>query len=178
LKSISEAFDATAKVLTEALGSDFTDVVDAADDFLTSFVEHIDNVIQQSKGKARALGEQIQNLNEEVMFRNERAKKRAKELKKKGGDIVRAAKEEMKERTKRARQRARELKQTVVDNRHDALRDFAKKHKACERVFTRGKKKNEDHEQRACSRVKGARDKNCRHTGMRWAEYRARRFRF
>ena len=178
LKSISEAFDATAKVLTDALGNDFADVVDAADDLLSSFIEHTDSVIQQSKGKARALGEHIQTLNGEVTFRNERAKKRAKELKKKGGDIVRAAKEELKERTRRARERARELKQTVVDNRNDALRVCAKRHKACERVFVKGEK-HEDREQRKCSRVKDVRFKNCRHsTGMRWAEYRARRIHF
>jgi len=175
MKSISEAFDATTKALTETFGHDFADIVDAADELLTSFIEHTDNVIQQSKGKARALGEQIQNLNEEVVFRNERAKKRARELKKKGGDIVRAAKDELKERTRKARQRARELKQTVVDNRNDALRVCVRK-----RVFAKGKKR-EDCEQWRYSRVKVARaeKENRRHsTGMRWADYRACRFPF
>lgn len=175
IKSISDAFDASTKALTETLGNDFADIVDAADDLLTSFIEHTDSVIQQSKGKARALGEQIQNLNEEVVLRNERAKKRAKELKKKGGDIVRAAKEELKERTRKARQRARELKQTVVDNRNDALRVCIKR-----RVFAKGKKP-EDCEQWRYSRVKVARaeKENRRHsTGMRWGNYRARHFPF
>lgn len=179
LKSISEAFDATTKVLTEALGSDFSDLVDVADDLLTSFMEHTDSVIQQSKGKARALGEQIQNLNDGVVFRNQQAKKRAKELKKKGGDIVRAAKEELKERTRRARERARELRQTVVDNRNEALK-VCEKHKACERVFAKGKKKHEKREQRKYSRAQARAEKeNRRHpTGMPWAEYRARHFPF
>jgi len=172
LKSIAGAFDATTKALTEALGSDLADV---ADDLLTSFIEHTDSVIQQSKGKARALGEQLQNLNEEVAFRNQRAKKRAKELKKKGGDIVRAAKEELKERTKRARQRARELREAAVDSGNSALK-VCDRHEACQRIVERKKREHRRH-----SRVRDARaekDKRRYLGGMPWAEYRARRFPF
>ena len=173
LKSIADAFDATTKALTEALGSD---LADAADDLLTSFIERTDSVIQQSKGKARALGEQIQNLNEEVTFRNQRAKKRAKELKKKGGDIVRAAKEELKERTKKARKRARELREAAVDSGNSALKVCEKKRQARQRIVERKKCEHRRH-----SRGRGARvekDKRRHSSGMPWAEYRARHFPF
>jgi exonuclease VII large subunit len=172
LKYISEAFDATTKALTEALGSD---LVDVADDILASFIEHTDSVVQQSKGKARALGEQIQNLNEEVASRNQRAKKRAKELKKKGGDFVRAAKEELKERTRRARHRARELRQTAVDRGNNALKACDQK-RTRERAVTEGKQMHEKRGQRKYTRAEA--EKHRRHsTGMHWAD-RAHRFAF
>jgi len=115
-KTISEALDATTKALTEAFSTDFGDLAVVADDLLSSFMEQTDNVIRQSKGKARALSEQIRNLNEEVISRNERAKDRARQLKKKGGDIVRVARDELKERTDKAKRRARRLSQTVIES--------------------------------------------------------------
>ena len=80
-------------------------------------------MVRQSKGKARAIGEV-------VVARNERAKMRAKEITKKGGEIVRGAteglKEGFKERSGRARRRAKELKKTVLDGGNEALRSYGK----------------------------------------------------
>lgn len=115
-KSVSEALDASTKALTDVLAHDLSNLVEAADDFVSSVIEQTDKVIRQSKGKARELGERIQNLNEEVNYRNERAKKRAKELRKMGHDIVLATRGELKERTDRARRRARQLKQSVLES--------------------------------------------------------------
>lgn len=115
-KSVSMAFDAGTKALTDVLAHDFTNLVEAADGFVSSVIEQTDNVIRQSKGKARAIGEKIQYINEEVKYRNERAKKRAKELRKMGHDIVCGTRKELKERTDRARRRARQLKQSVLES--------------------------------------------------------------
>ncbi|KAJ3517934.1 hypothetical protein NLJ89_g182 [Agrocybe chaxingu] len=126
LNTVSEVFDATAKALTEAVSNDLNELVEAADELFSSIVQQTDIVIKQSKGKARALGEQLQNLNEEVIARNEKARKRAKELKKKGEDIMRGAKEEFKERSNRARGRARELKKTMMDGGTEAWKTYEK----------------------------------------------------
>lgn len=75
-----------------------------------------DNLISQSKGKARALSEQIQNLNEEMTYRNERAKTRAREMKKRGEELLWNTQEKLKKRTERARRRARELGNSVLES--------------------------------------------------------------
>ncbi|KAF8808728.1 hypothetical protein BYT27DRAFT_7188692 [Phlegmacium glaucopus] len=56
-----------------------------------------------------ALSEQIQNLNEEMIYRNERAKNRARELKKRGEELLWDTQERLVKRTERAKRRAREL---------------------------------------------------------------------
>jgi len=123
LNAVSEAFDATTKAFTEAVSNDLNELAEAADEFLASIREQTDNMVRQSKGKARAIGEV-------VVARNERAKMRAKEITKKGGEIVRGAteglKEGFKERSGRARRRAKELKKTVLDGGNEALRSYGK----------------------------------------------------
>ncbi|CAA7266845.1 unnamed protein product [Cyclocybe aegerita] len=126
LNTVSEVFDATAKALTEAVSSDLNELVEAADELFSSIIQQTDIVIKQSKGKARALGEQLQNLNEEVIARNEKAKKRAKELKKKGEDMMRGAKEEFKERSDRAKSRARVLRKTMMDGGTEAWKTYGR----------------------------------------------------
>lgn len=106
--SVSDVLDATTKAL-ENVGSDIADLVEAADELLISLRMQRDNIISQSKGKARALGEQIQNLNEEMIYRNERAKTRARELKKRGEELLWNTQDRLMKRTERAKRRAKEL---------------------------------------------------------------------
>ena len=153
-KSISEALDASTKALTDVLAHDFSNLVDAADDFVSSVIEQTDKVVRQSKGKARELGERIQNLNEEVNYRNGRAKKRAKELRKIGRDIVLATRGELKERTDRARNRARQLKQSVLES--EVWRTCRKDHKGPEEhteLTENGRNARTEKENQRCSQV-------------------------
>ncbi|KDR76200.1 hypothetical protein GALMADRAFT_247459 [Galerina marginata CBS 339.88] len=122
LNTVSEVFDATTKALAVAVGTDLAELAEAADELLTHLRQQTDNVIRQSKGKARAFGESIQNLNEEVVSRNNRAKKRAKELKEMGKEFVLGATTELRERTRKARTRARALKKSVVEGGSEARR--------------------------------------------------------
>lgn len=136
LNSVTEVLDATTKALAEAVGSDLAELVEAADDLLVNLREQTDNVIRQSKGKARAFGEQIQNLNEEMVSRNKRAKKRAQELKKKGEELVRGARKEFSERTTKAKKRARALKKSVVDGGTEAWKTYEKTQGTWEAVLS------------------------------------------
>ncbi|KAF8910652.1 hypothetical protein CPB84DRAFT_1764270 [Gymnopilus junonius] len=122
LNSMSEVLDATTKAIAEAVGTDLTELVEAADELLINLREQTDNVIRQSKGKARAFGEQIQNINDEFVRRNKRAKKRAKDLKEIGKDFVTGATKGIKDRTDKARKKARALKGSAVEGGTEAAK--------------------------------------------------------
>ena len=112
-KVISDVLDVTSKAI-ENVGNDIAYLTQAADELITSLRMQRDNFISQSKGKARALSEQIQNLNEEMVYRNERAKTRARKLKKRGEELLWNTQERLKKRTERARKRAKELGKSVL----------------------------------------------------------------
>jgi len=95
--AFAEAFEAGTKVLT-----DISDLLEAADGLIASVLSQTEQVISQSKGKAKV-------LNERVAYRNGRAKRRAREWKKKGEKVLSEAKGTFKGRTERAKRRAREL---------------------------------------------------------------------
>jgi len=114
-KVISDVLDVTAKAI-ENVGNDIAYLTEAADELITSLRVQRDNIISQSKGKARALSEQIQNLNEEMVYRNERAKTRARKLKKRGEELLWNTQEGLKKRTERARKRAKELGKSVLES--------------------------------------------------------------
>lgn len=146
LNLVTEALDATTKALAEAVGNDLAELAEAADELFVSLREQTDHVIRQSKGKARAFGEQIQNLNEELVSRNERAKRRAKELKKKGEEMVRGATNEFKKRTTRAKKRARALKKSVVDGSTEAWKTYEKSQADWESALSGRKRARKDKE--------------------------------
>ncbi|PPR03899.1 hypothetical protein CVT24_008091 [Panaeolus cyanescens] len=110
--SVSDAFDETVKTINE----DITEIFEAADDLLLTLRTQTDNVIRNSKGKARAFGEQMRNLNEGVAYRNSRAQARAKELRERGEKILSSAKQEFMEHTRRAKKQAKRLKENVLQN--------------------------------------------------------------
>jgi len=115
ISSVSDVLDATSKAL-ENIGNDIVYLTEAADELMTSLRMQRDNIITQSKGKARALSEQLQNLNEEMIYRNERAKSRARELKKHGEELLWNTQERLKKRTERARTKAKELGKSVLES--------------------------------------------------------------
>ncbi|KAF8968101.1 hypothetical protein BDZ97DRAFT_1800866 [Flammula alnicola] len=177
LNSVSEVLDATTKALAEAMGNDLAELVQTADELMVSIREQTDNVIRQSKGKARAFGEQMQNLNEEVVKRNTRAKKRARELKKKGEEMVRDARKELKEKTRRAkkelkektgkaRKRAKALRQSVVEGGAEAWKRYEKSQEEWESVLL---SKKEDRAYRDAVENANPQGKGCRKSSSRWS---------
>ncbi|KAF5359398.1 hypothetical protein D9756_003398 [Leucocoprinus leucothites] len=98
--SLSEAMDIGAKIFTNAARFE-----NGVKDLVNSIQAQTQTVVTQSKGKARALGE-------EVISRNDRARGRAKELRKKGEELLSSASVQFFERTEIAKQRAKILKDT------------------------------------------------------------------
>jgi len=115
LGSVSDVLDATSKAI-ENVGSEIAYLSEAADELLSSLRMQRDNLVSQSKGKARAFSEQIQNLNEEMVYRNERAKTRARKLKKHGEEMLWNTQEMLKKRTEKAKKRAKELGKSVLES--------------------------------------------------------------
>ena len=141
ISSVSDVLDATSKAL-ENVGNDIADLAEAADEFMVSLRTQRDHIISQSKGKARALSEQIQNLNEEMIYRNERAKTRARELKKRGEELLWNTQEGLKKRTERARMRAKELGKSVLES--DAWVTYQKVQEDMESRLSGGMRGNGD----------------------------------
>lgn len=166
--SISEIFDATTKALAEAVGNDLAELVEAADDLMLSIREQTD---RQWKGKARAIGEQLQNLNEVVVSRHERAKMNARAFGKKAGEIVREATEELRTGTGRAQKKAREQMQSIVEGGAEAWKVYERaqeewegklsgeerRHGKSERRKDKQGKENDRYHGRACLKGTGSR---------------------
>jgi len=123
LNSVSEMFDTTTKALTEAVGNDLAELVEAADDLLLSIREQTN---RQWKGKARAIGDQLQNLPEVLLSRHERAKINARAFGKKAGKIFREATEELRTGTGRAQKKAREQMQSIVEGGAEVWKAYEK----------------------------------------------------
>lgn len=100
--SLSEVMDASAKIFNNAARLE-KDLIVAMDDLMNTIHAQTQTVVSQSKGKARALGE-------EVLSRNDKARGRARELKKKGEELLNSATTQFFERTEIARQRAKGFK--------------------------------------------------------------------
>jgi hypothetical protein len=173
--SVSEVFDATTRALAGAVGSDFGELIEAADELLLNIREQTDSVSRQWKGKARAIGEQLQNLNEEVVSRHERAKMNARAFGKKAGEIVRGATEELRAGTGRAQKKARKQMQSIVEGGTEAWKTYERAQEEWEGVLSgkanvRGKerrkadrgrdkygKENDGYQGRACLKGPGSR---------------------
>jgi exonuclease VII large subunit len=113
--SVSDVLDATSKAI-ENVGNEIAYLSQAADELMSSLRMQRDNLVSHSKGKARALSEQIQNFNEEMVYRNERAKTRARKLKKRGEELLWNTQEVLKKRTEKAKKRAKELGKSVLES--------------------------------------------------------------
>jgi len=105
---LSEALDIGARIFqnTGRPDSSVKDLVEAMDSLMNSIQVQTLNVVSQSKGKARAVGE-------EVVLRNDKARGRAKDLKKQGERLLNSASAQFFERTQVAKQRAQVLKDAL-----------------------------------------------------------------
>jgi hypothetical protein len=115
--------DIGAKIFTNTvrLENGVKDLGDAIDDLINSIQAQTQTVVSQGKGKARAFGD-------EIISRNDRARGRAKELKKKGGEMLNSASVQFFERTEIARQRAKVLKDTFKQKQTEAWRSYERVH--------------------------------------------------
>lgn len=143
LNAVSSALDATTKALVSSLSNVHADrrlsalssTLSAADGLLSSLRAQTDGVIRSSKGKARALSTQLGGIPERVDRRNRRAKRRARELRERGEEIVRGVTVGVRERTVRARRRAKELGGVVVDVGTEVWNSYEKAQGDWEGVF-------------------------------------------
>lgn len=134
---VSDVFE---KALSKVTGSDLAELAGAADEFLENLREQKDSVIRQGKGKARAFGEQIQNLNDGMVKGNDRAKSRAKTFKKMGQNLAQGlawgVQKELKARSSRAQKKAKEIRQAVVEGGVEVWKTYEKSLEGWESVLT------------------------------------------
>ncbi|TFK28109.1 hypothetical protein FA15DRAFT_585009 [Coprinopsis marcescibilis] len=111
IDSLSEVLGVTTKSVAKAVGSDdSSELFDGLDDLMASIRTQTDDLIKQSKGKARAFGDQVQ---ETLNYRNDRARTRAKELRKRGEEFINSATANFIERTDVARKRAQRIRESL-----------------------------------------------------------------
>ncbi|KAH6913075.1 hypothetical protein BKA70DRAFT_1096781 [Coprinopsis sp. MPI-PUGE-AT-0042] len=113
--SLSEVLGVTTQALTKAVYEDGSELFESLDDIMSTLRTHTDEIIKQSKGKARALEEHLNTASEVLQARNDRARSRAKEIKKLGEEFLSYAGDHVKERTNIARRRARHIRQSVEE---------------------------------------------------------------
>ncbi|TFK40344.1 hypothetical protein BDQ12DRAFT_601900 [Crucibulum laeve] len=116
--SLSEVVDVTMKAVRSVVKNDLKEVDDALEELMNAIRAQTQIAVRNSKGKARALGEQVQAMSERVQYRHDRARSRARELKKKGEELLSSASEQFIDRTNIAKSRARELKDNFTNSRH------------------------------------------------------------
>jgi hypothetical protein len=115
VNSLSEVLGVTTQSIVRAVNEDGAELMEGLDELMTVIRTQTDDLIKQSKGKARALGDQVQAFGETIQARNDRARNRAKELKRKGEEFIMSASEHVKERTNVAKKRARRIRESVED---------------------------------------------------------------
>jgi hypothetical protein len=113
--SLSEVLGVTTKALTKAVNEDSNELFESLDEIMSTIRTHTDEIIKHSKGKARAFGEHINTAGEVLQSRNDRARSRAKEIRKLGEEFLSSAGDHVKERTNIARTKARRIRQSVEE---------------------------------------------------------------
>ena len=118
---LSEALDIGARIFqnTRGLDNGVKDLVEAMHSLMNSIQVQTQNVVSQGKGKARAVGE-------EVVLRNDKARGRAKDLKKRGEKLLNSASAQFFERTEVAKQRAKVLKDAL--KKTEAWKSYERAH--------------------------------------------------
>ncbi|KAJ2924874.1 hypothetical protein H1R20_g12241, partial [Candolleomyces eurysporus] len=115
VNSLSEVLGVTTQSIVKAVNEDGAELMEGLDELMTVIRTQTDDLIKQSKGKARALGDQVQAFGETIQARNDKARSRAKELKRKGEELIMSASEHVKERTNVAKKRARRIRESVEE---------------------------------------------------------------
>ncbi|KAF9468100.1 hypothetical protein BDZ94DRAFT_1154735 [Collybia nuda] len=103
--ALSEVLDVKVKTLVKSVQTDLDELIDSLDELSRAISHQTQTAIQRSKGKAKA-------VRERVYHRNDKARGKAKELKKRGEKFLSSAGKHLKGKTTIAKQRARDLTQT------------------------------------------------------------------
>jgi len=119
MESLSDVLDTTVKTLVEDVRNDLDELMESLDELSRAIRRQTQSTLQQSKGKAEA-------IRERVVYRNDRARGKAKELKKIGEELIVAAGEHFKDRTDIAKKKARDIGQSLVTS--EAWRGYQKVH--------------------------------------------------
>lgn len=113
VNSITDAIGVTSKALVKVANNDVGELVEAVDELVNVIKVQADQIVKQSKGKAREIGDQVRELGDQVQgqfqYRNNRARDRAREFTNIGIEFL-------KDRTDVAKKNARFLKQTFVES--------------------------------------------------------------
>ena len=112
VNSLSEVLGVTTKSILKTVKQD-KELMESLDELMTVVRTQTDDIIKQSKGKARAIGDQVQALGDTLQSRNDQARHRARAIRRKGKAILESAQEKMRERTAIARVRARKIRASV-----------------------------------------------------------------
>jgi hypothetical protein len=116
--SLSEV-DTRMKSLVEDVRNDFDELMESLDELSQAILRQTQSTMQQSKSKASAICEH-------VMYRNGRARGKAKELKKIGKELIVAAGEHLKGRTDIAKSKARSIGYSLIPL--ETWREYQKVH--------------------------------------------------
>jgi hypothetical protein len=117
--SLSEVLDTRVKSLVEEVRNDFDELMESLDELSRAILHQTQSTVQQSKSKASAICER-------VVYRNGRARGKAKELKKIGKELIVAASEHFKGRTDIAKNRARNIGYSLIP--FETWREYQKAH--------------------------------------------------
>ncbi|KAF8227305.1 hypothetical protein L208DRAFT_1405696 [Tricholoma matsutake] len=117
--SLSEVLDTRVRTLVEDVRSDFDELMESFDELSRAIRRQTQSTMQQSKSKANAICES-------VVYRNDRARGKAKELKKIGKELIVAASEHFKGRTDIAKNKARDMGHSLVP--FETWREYQKAH--------------------------------------------------
>ncbi|KAF8896376.1 hypothetical protein BD779DRAFT_1466340 [Infundibulicybe gibba] len=96
--SLSEIVDVKMKAIAEVVHNDLNELVEALDDLNRALQQQTNNVMEQSMATAK-------NIREQVQYRNDRARDKAKELKAKGAQFMSLAGDTLLGRTDMAKKR-------------------------------------------------------------------------
>jgi hypothetical protein len=102
--TLSDVLDTRVKPLVEDVRLD--ELKEAIDGLCQAIRRQTHDTMQQSKGKAKA-------IRDHVVYRNDRARGKAKELRKLGEEIIGVASEQFKSRTVIAKKKARDIGQSL-----------------------------------------------------------------
>ncbi|KAJ6513273.1 hypothetical protein C8R45DRAFT_963067 [Mycena sanguinolenta] len=149
--SLSQVVDATMKALEEVVGRDLKELMTAIDTLMRAIGVQVSAILADSKSQA-------QILRKHLLYRNERAKGKARELMQTAEQFVSSASERLMARAEIAKTRAKSLTKSFMGN--SVWRTYAEAHgEWIERLETKSAKRRERKGGSLFSKLKERREK-------------------
>ncbi|KAJ8515675.1 hypothetical protein ONZ45_g6961 [Pleurotus djamor] len=127
--SLAQIYGDAAKAVVQMVSQDVKELMEALDALLQAIGTQTTVVVEKSKGKAK-------DLKRTLKYRNERAKKRARDLKDMGDKFMMHAGEHLKDRATQAKKTARKLKDSLSSS--GAVQACWKAHEGTTRKLVQG----------------------------------------